>query len=143
MRKWPVDLLIKRVVISGVVALCLGLIAVNLVFLHEMAACERELRAMIPPLRAYALAHNGEFPRLSELTRVIGKPLPARYIYEPFIDYNTLKERGEPYLCPIIIEEPHWGVPALLIRLVIPDKRIHMLLNDLTIYHAQSLKEFT
>jgi hypothetical protein len=144
MRRWPVDVLIKRGIVLAVVGLFLWLIAVQLVCRYEMATCERELRAMIPPLRAYALAHDGCFPKDEmELSKVIGKPLSARYTYKPFIDYNVLKMSGDPYLCPIIIDEPHFGTPVLIIRLVVPNKRIHMLLNDLTIHHAQSLKEFT
>jgi hypothetical protein len=116
--------------------------------LRQMAVCERELQAMIPKLRAYALAHRGRFPDSdTELTRVIGKPLPSNLEYEGECYHLIKREASDAYRAPIICDKRrHYPVNTTKFQeliLPVPRNRVHMLLNDLTIYHARDWKAFT
>lgn len=110
------------------------------------ADCKRELAAMAPKLRAYAQAHGGQLPTTeAELVSALGAPLPPRYLLYPMekpSSNSKLQKKGYQYRAPYIIDDrPHpYYLPPLG---YFPMKRIHMLLNDLTIYHAHSYNDFT
>jgi hypothetical protein len=112
----------------------------------EYATCERELKAMVPKLEAYAGVHKGLLPNTEEeLTKALGKPLPSRY-------YMMRSHRTAWLWCgtgsqahfnpqqPYIIDRnPH----RYVIDRLIPFRRIHMLLTDGTVYRASSYKDLT
>lgn len=144
----------RRGIIIGIICLLciiavlpafLRLHAERMACLKEMAACEKELTAIAVKLRIYAEAHQGKFPETdAELTKALGTPLPARYIYMGHFMYLTPKGSQRPDLDTIVIErERHNAYPSWLEERVLPLNRIHMLLNDLTIYHARDHKAFT
>jgi hypothetical protein len=140
----------KRLIVLGVLFL-LGVIAItgmrwkSQACLREMAACEAELTAIAGKLRTYAEAHQGMFPETdAELTKALGKPLPSHLMYwgygfaliPPTTDYGSHD--------PIIVDKNrHFPWPSRLEEFFIPNSRVQMLLNDLSIYHAQDWKAFT